>query len=240
MLIFDRNFELFYRAKISLSVRPQSPSEESQIFHSGRLTQEPEVLSSIPGPIYTFVSVFIKVCLKVAYPRPLFHPHFMVHVRQSIGGNLTLDLFSSLKPYLGVTTMAVKCQISRICATMNEWNEPRHDKTNNVVVRPAQTQISLGIRQVWPDSSLSAQRVAKGLSYLHAESDASDQTGRMPRLIRVCAGRTTTLLVLSCRGSNRFQWFGFAWQLALSASLNKIWGHEWATPIIRLSMIKEH
>ena len=26
------------------------------------------------------------------------------------------------------------------------WLEPRHDKTNNVVVRPAQTQISLGIR----------------------------------------------------------------------------------------------
>ena len=25
--------------------------------------------------------------------------------------------------------------------------EPRHDKTNNVVVRPAKTQISLGIRQ---------------------------------------------------------------------------------------------
>ena len=26
--------------------------------------------------------------------------------------------------------------------------EPRHDKTNNVVVRPAKTQISLGIRPV--------------------------------------------------------------------------------------------
>ena len=28
-------------------------------------------------------------------------------------------------------------------------NEPPHDKTNNVVVRPAKTQISLGIRPVW-------------------------------------------------------------------------------------------
>ena len=27
--------------------------------------------------------------------------------------------------------------------------EPRHDKTNNVVVRPAKTQISLGMRPVW-------------------------------------------------------------------------------------------
>ena len=28
-------------------------------------------------------------------------------------------------------------------------NEPRHDKTNNVAVRPAKTQISLGICPVW-------------------------------------------------------------------------------------------
>ena len=34
--------------------------------------------------------------------------------------------------------------------------EPRHDKTNSVVVRPAQTQISLGIRPVWSESLLSA------------------------------------------------------------------------------------
>ena len=36
--------------------------------------------------------------------------------------------------------------------------EPRHDKTNNVDVRPAKTQISLGIRPVWSESSLSAWR----------------------------------------------------------------------------------
>ena len=29
------------------------------------------------------------------------------------------------------------------------WNEPRHDKTNKMSVRPAKTQISLGIRPVW-------------------------------------------------------------------------------------------
>ena len=28
-------------------------------------------------------------------------------------------------------------------------SEPRHDKTNNVAVRPAKTQISLGIRPVY-------------------------------------------------------------------------------------------
>ena len=35
-------------------------------------------------------------------------------------------------------------------------NEPRHDKTNKMSVCPAKTQISLGIRPVWSESSLSA------------------------------------------------------------------------------------
>ena len=48
--------------------------------------------------------------------------------------------------------------------------EPPHDKTNNVAVRPAKTQISLGIRPVWSESSLCAQRVANGPSFLHADS----------------------------------------------------------------------
>ena len=40
--------------------------------------------------------------------------------------------------------------IHAFITTYNEffWYEPRHDKTNNVAVRPAKTQISLGIRPV--------------------------------------------------------------------------------------------
>ena len=82
-----------------------------------------------------------------------------------------------------------------------KWYEPPHDKTNKMTVRPAKTRISLGIRPVWSESSLCAQWVAKDRSFLHADSDDSDQTGRMPRLIWVFAGRTTTLLVLSWGGS---------------------------------------
>ena len=59
-------------------------------------------------------------------------------------------------------------------------------------VRPAKTQINLGIRPVWSESLLCAQRVAKE----PADSEDSDQTGRMPRLIWVFAGRTYHLLVL--------------------------------------------
>ena len=78
--------------------------------------------------------------------------------------------------------------------------EPRYDNTNKVAVRPAKTQISLGIRPVWSESSLCAQWVAKDLVLLHADSEDSDQTGRMPRLIWIFAERTAILLVLSCRG----------------------------------------
>ena len=63
--------------------------------------------------------------------------------------------------------------------------------TNKETVRPAKIQISLGIRAHW---------VAKDPSFLYADSEDSDQTGRMPRLIWVFAGRTLILSVLSCRG----------------------------------------
>ena len=78
---------------------------------------------------------------------------------------------------------------------------PQHDKTNKMTVRPAETQISLGIRPVWSESSLCAQWVAKYPSFLHAGSESSDQTGRLPRLIWVFAGHTYHLLVLSRGGS---------------------------------------
>ena len=85
-------------------------------------------------------------------------------------------------------------------------NEPRHDKTNKMCVRPAKTHISLGIRPVWSESSLSAWRKLWSLATHQAHSEDSDQTGQTPRLIWVFAGRTITLLVLSCRGSNIHGW----------------------------------
>ena len=66
--------------------------------------------------------------------------------------------------------MAMKC-------TPRDWDqmfgnflfllgEPGHDKINKMNVHPAKTQISLGIPLL-----------------LHADSEVSDQTGQMPRLI---------------------------------------------------------
>ena len=65
-------------------------------------------------------------------------------------------------------------------------------------VRPGKTLISLDIRPVWSETSLSTWRKLGSLATHWAHSKDSDQTGRMPRLIWVFAGRTVILLVLSC------------------------------------------
>ena len=90
--------------------------------------------------------------------------------------------------------------------TDQEIIEPPHDKTNKMTVRPAKTQISLGIRPVWSESSLCAQWVAKEPSFPHADSEDSDQTGRMPRLIWVFAVRTCHFVGFITRRLNLIQY----------------------------------
>ena len=75
--------------------------------------------------------------------------------------------------------------------------EPPHDKTNKMAVRPAKAQISLGIHPVWSESLLSAWRMLGSLATHWAHSKDSDQTGQIPRLIWVFAGRTLILLKVS-------------------------------------------
>ena len=59
-------------------------------------------------------------------------------------------------------------------------NEPPHDKTNKMTLRPAKTQISLGTRPVWSESSLPAWRKLGSLATHSAYSEDSDQTGGCP------------------------------------------------------------
>ena len=73
-------------------------------------------------------------------------------------------------------------------------------------MRPAETQISLGIHPVWSESSLCTQWVAKELSFLHADSEDSDQTRGMPRLIWVFARRTGHFVGFVMRRLNCFYW----------------------------------
>ena len=73
--------------------------------------------------------------------------------------------------------------------------EPSHDKTNKMSVRPAKTQISMGIRPVWSESSLSAWRNLGSLATHWEHSENSDQTGRVPRLLWVFTGRTLSFVM---------------------------------------------
>ena len=92
-----------------------------------------------------------------------------------------------------------------------ELNEPQHEKINNVAVR----------RLIWV-WSLSAWRKLGSLATHWAHSEDSDQTEQMPRLIWVFAGRTLTLLVLSCCSSNT------------AAKSWEVWymGSNWCSPYV--------
>ena len=68
--------------------------------------------------------------------------------------------------------------------------EQQHIKTNKVHMHLAKTRISLGIHPVLSESSLCAQWVVKDPKFLHADSEDSDQTEWLPRLIQVFSGRT--------------------------------------------------
>ena len=87
------------------------------------------------------------------------------------------------------------------------WQNQQKDLCDQ---RPPKTQISLGVRPVWSESSLGAHRVAEDSVFLHADSEDSDQTGRMPRLIWVFAGRRDHFIILSWGSSNaKNVWLSF-------------------------------
>ena len=73
------------------------------------------------------------------------------------------------------------------------WATSRQN--NKMACAPSKDLDQPGHRPVWSESSLSAWRT----HWVHSED--SDQTGRMPRLIWVFAGRIVILLVLSWVGS---------------------------------------
>ena len=62
----------------------------------------------------------------------------------------------------------------KYCASERQY-DPLHDKPTIWRVRPAKTQISLGIRPVWSESSLCVQLVDKDPIFLHADSQDSDR-----------------------------------------------------------------
>ena len=72
-----------------------------------------------------------------------------------------------------------------------------HAKTNKIMCAPTEDSDQPGclcMHPVWSESSLCTSWVAKDSLLLHSDSKYSDQTGRMPRLIRVFAGQTGHLV----------------------------------------------
>ena len=127
-----------------------------------------------------------------------------------------------------VRTYAVG-QTHRICfnfsclnASAHPWlqrntnNELEYNTTNKMTVRPAKTQISLGIRPVWSEPSPCTQWVVKDQSFLHADSEDSDQNGQMPRLIWVFPGRTCHFVGFVMR---QLKWPGHPAKTQISLSI---------------------
>ena len=79
--------------------------------------------------------------------------------------------------------------------------EPPHDKTNKMVCAPIKDFAQSD------QSSLCAQWVARDPSFLHADSEDSDQTGWMPRLIWVFDRRTDHFVGFVMRRLNFFFYF---------------------------------
>ena len=105
-----------------------------------------------------------------------------------------VNLTQSLTEFTETCSIELKNKQKMSCDMKNQQSE----------CGPAKIQISLGIRPVWSESSLSTWRKLGSLDTHWVHSEDSDQTEQMPRLIWVFAGRTLLLLVLSCRGSNVF------------------------------------
>ena len=85
------------------------------------------------------------------------------------------------------------CRMSHLVTKPKKW-----------YVRPAKTQISLGICPVWSESSLCAQCVVKDPSFLHADSEAAKtliRLGGCPGWSESSLGAHAILLVLSWCGS---------------------------------------
>ena len=83
-------------------------------------------------------------------------------------------------------------------------NELPHVKTNKVACAPSEDSDQPGHRPVWSESLLCIQWVAKNPSFLYADSEDADRTGRMPRLIWVFGGRTCHFVGFSRGVSNNF------------------------------------
>ena len=104
------------------------------------------------------------------------------------------------------------CQTYCLANVITLWSSlltiPEHDmscvmtKPTKWHVRPAKTQISLGIHPVWSESSLSAWRKLGSLAPIERTAKTLIRLGRCPGWSESLLGAHAILLVLSCYGSH--------------------------------------
>ena len=111
------------------------------------------------------------------------------------------DQFESYVPPNKSFLMTWFLHMSRLMTKPTKWQ-----------MRPAKTQISLSIRPVWSESSLSAWRKLGSLATHWALSKDSDQTGWMPSLIWVFAGHSHFDGFLMRRLLHIYLWWSPVWQ----------------------------
>ena len=95
-----------------------------------------------------------------------------------------------------------------------KWASAWQNQQNDV--RPAKTQISLGIHPVWSESSLSAWR------NLGPQATHWAQCKECPGWPESLLGAQVILLVLSCHGSNS----KLTWCLSKSLATAALWSHK--------------
>ena len=152
-----------------------------------------------------------KIWVKGVSDQPL-HPHSLISLRWKWAPKLLhadskdwsdwvdvqADLSTVGSCFLKVCLHWVRCtfvtqkiySVLFDCFQFPKYESPQ-DKTNKMTVRPAKTDSDqpghpLSLIRVFA----CLQWVAEDPSFLHADSEESDQTGWMPRLIWVFAGRT--------------------------------------------------
>ena len=179
----DRDKRIWYlspmrAAKVQASLRIRAVSPEPPLLahksseSRGTFRQKARSLAPLNG-----WACAVKIC----------HDGMLEDTNSLGGAHFVALLWWIFRLWWGfVARLVSNLHLSRIMTKPTKWH-----------VRPAKTQISLGIRPVWSESSLSAWRNHGSLATQKVHSEDSDRTGRMPRLIWVFLVCTATLLVLS-------------------------------------------